>query len=132
MSSTVVVSSLSLSSSLTWLGSSPALPFCQEWLTGGAIQAGYHEVVCTRETVEARDAARAAGRSTWRVSSTVFSQLASDELLRVLDGFAEENAAGDAEEKYPAMPVGQFVESELRFINLATTASESVDDRQET
>lgn len=63
----------------------------------------------------------------------MFSQLASDELLRVLDGFAEENAAGDAEEKYPAMPVGQFVESELRFINLATTASEPVDDRgQET
>lgn len=87
-----------------------------EWLTGGAVQAGYHEVICTEETVKARDAARAAGRSTWRVSSTVFSQLASDEVLRVLDGFRE----GDTE-RYPATPVGQFVEEELRFINLASS-----------
>ena len=92
-----------------------------EWLTGGAIRAGYHEVVCTEQTARARDEALKAGRSTWRVSSTVFSQLASDEVLRVLDEFLAE--ASDEErrairERYPAMPVGQFVEDELRCINL--------------
>ena len=92
-----------------------------EWLTGGTIRAGYHEVVGTEETARARDEALKAGRSTWRVSSTVFSQLASDEVLRVLDKFLA--GASDEErqailERYPAMPVGQFVEEELRCINL--------------
>lgn len=85
-----------------------------EWLTGGQIQAGYHEVICTKETVMSREEAIGACRSTWRVSSTVFSQLASDEVLRPLSCFqTEENTT-----KYPPMPVGQFVESELQYINL--------------
>ena len=94
-----------------------------EWLTGGVIQAGYHEVVCTEDTVKARDAARAAGRSTWRVSSTVFSQLASDEVLRVLDEFLAGKSDEEktmVRERYPTMAVGKFVEDELRCINLAS------------
>lgn len=85
-----------------------------EWLTGGHIQAGYHEVICTKETMMSKEAALKAGRSTWRVSSTVFSQLASDEVLRPLPCFQTEETA----KKYPPMAVGQFVESELRYINL--------------
>jgi len=85
-----------------------------EWLTGGQIKAGYHEVICTKETLLSKEAAVKNNRSIWRVSSTVFSQLASDEVLRPLPGFETE----ESRRKYPPVPVGQFVESELRYINL--------------
>lgn len=85
-----------------------------EWLTGGAVKAGFHEVVCTEETVAAAEAARRAGRSTWRVSSTVFSQIASDEVLRPLGPFATEQAL----KAYPEVPAGSYVQSELEAINL--------------
>lgn len=85
-----------------------------EWLTGGYIQAGYHEVVCTKETVKFRERALRDNRSTWRVSSTVFSQLASDEVLRPLPCFENEENL----KIYPPVSVGHFVESELRYINL--------------
>lgn len=38
------------------------------------------QVVVTEQTLAAAEAARAAGRPTWRISSTVFSQIASDEV----------------------------------------------------
>ena len=48
-----------------------------EWLTGGAVLVGFHEVVVTEGTVAAAEASKAAGRSMWRVSSTVFTHVAS-------------------------------------------------------
>lgn len=42
-----------------------------EWLTGGECRAGMHEVVVSSKTLEAVEAAKKAGRSLWRVSSTV-------------------------------------------------------------
>ncbi len=78
----------------------------------------YMQVICTEETIKAREEARQKGKSLWRVSSTVFSQLASDELLRPLGSFATPESL----QEYPAMPVGEFVESELRFINLMNSS----------
>ena len=48
-----------------------------EWLTGGEILAGFHEVVVTQDTRQAVERARAEGRPLWRVSSTVFTHVAS-------------------------------------------------------
>ena len=42
-----------------------------EYLTGGHVRAGFHEVVVTPQTVQALERARAEGRPCWRVSSTV-------------------------------------------------------------
>lgn len=50
-----------------------------EWLTGGEILAGFHEVIVTPETLKAVEKAKAEGRSLWRVSSTLFSHIASGE-----------------------------------------------------
>lgn len=47
-----------------------------EWLTGGECLAGMHEVVVSEKTVAAVEAANKAGRSLWRVSSTVSFSLA--------------------------------------------------------
>lgn len=87
-----------------------------EWLTGGAVRAGLHEVVCAPATVEAAAAARAGGRSLWRVSSTVFVHVASDELLRPLGRF--DTPAVKA--AYPPTRAGEYVQTELRAINLGS------------
>ena len=87
----------------------------QEWLTGGAIPAGYHEVVVVPDTRAAAERAAAEGRPTWRVSSTVFTQIASDVALQPLGRFASAEAVA----AYPTMPAGQQVQQELALINLS-------------
>jgi len=55
-----------------------------EMLTGGSITAGFHEVVVTRDTLETVEKAKKENRPTWRISSTVFSHISSDEILEPL------------------------------------------------
>lgn len=71
-------------------------------------------MVCTQETLAAAERARAEGRPAWRVSSTVFSQIASDVVLQPLGPFAA--APGAA--AYPPTPAGEQVAEELSMINL--------------
>ncbi|GLJ22094.1 hypothetical protein SUGI_0414230 [Cryptomeria japonica] len=85
-----------------------------EWLTGGHCLAGMHEVVVSKKTLSAIEAAHQAGRSLWRVSSTVFGHIASDAILKPLGHFADSSLAPC----YPAMCAGDFVELELAAINL--------------
>uniref|UniRef100_A0A2N9GV49 Non-haem dioxygenase N-terminal domain-containing protein n=1 Tax=Fagus sylvatica TaxID=28930 RepID=A0A2N9GV49_FAGSY len=85
-----------------------------EWLTAGECIAGMHEVVVTNRTIEAIKLATEQNRSLWRVSSTLFSHVASDAVLKPLGHFAESPLAS----KYPSMCAGEFVEQELAVINL--------------
>lgn len=85
-----------------------------EWLTGGHVKAGMHEVLFTPQTAAALKVARRDGRSTWRVSSTLFAHIASDQLLQPLGHFADAEGA----QAYPPMPAGDYVEAELAVINL--------------
>ena len=85
-----------------------------EHLTGGPVLAGFHEVVVSRATVAAIEAARAAGRSLWRVSSTLFAHICSDELLEPLGEYAALPSAKD----YPPILCGDHVNAELAAINL--------------
>lgn len=73
------------------------------------------QVVVTKDSLAAINAARAAGRPQWRVSSTVFAHIASDQMLAPLAHFA----TADADEKYPRVAAGEFVERELQKIQLA-------------
>jgi hypothetical protein len=57
----------------------------------------------TQAAVAAAAAAAAAGRSCWRVSSTLFSHIASDVTLEPLQGFA------DSSGQYPPVKAGQQV-----------------------
>lgn len=77
--------------------------------------AGWHEVVVTEATLAAIEAARSAGRPLWRVSSTVFSHVASHQILQPLGRFAQEPGAADA---YPPTPAGKQVQQELETIKL--------------
>ncbi|PKA60358.1 hypothetical protein AXF42_Ash008417 [Apostasia shenzhenica] len=85
-----------------------------EWLTGGECLAGMHEVVVTQRTLDAIEVARQHKRSLWRVSSTLFSHIASDLTIKPLGHFAE----GPDASKYPPMFAGEYVEQELAAINL--------------
>ncbi len=70
------------------------------------------QVVVTQATAAAIQAARREGRPLWRVSSTVFSHIASDLTLRPLGRFADDEAV----RQYTDVPAGQFVLHELQRI----------------
>ncbi|GAA6058079.1 hypothetical protein JCM3770_002253 [Rhodotorula araucariae] len=109
-----------------------------EHYTGGFILAGYHEVVCTRATLDALERRRAdpktAQRPAVRISSTFFWHLSLDETLSPR-GFVdatrgsefvarekrriEENGGTWEVDKYEeGMKVGTLVQNELKHIAL--------------
>jgi len=90
-----------------------------EHLTGGFIKAGYHEVIVTEKTVQQVEVARRSGKCLWRISSTLFSHIASDCLLTVLYGTEEEKRV--SREKYKDILAGDHVNNELKYIKLART-----------
>jgi len=49
-----------------------------EWLTGGELEAGYHEVIVTKKAIDMAEENKKVGKSAWRVSSTLFSQVRLD------------------------------------------------------
>ena len=61
-------------------------------------------------------AARSAGASLWRISSTAFTHLASDATLAPLGRFVDAPGAAAA---YPPVLVGHHVAAELRAIALS-------------
>lgn len=83
-----------------------------EWLTGGTIQAGYHEVVVNEGTLAAKARQEARGRPMWRVSSTFFYHIASDSYLEPLIG---------DKDKYEKILCGLYAQRELESIKLKTT-----------
>eukprot|EP00299_Pterocystis_sp_00344_P003398 c1401_g1_i1.p1 GENE.c1401_g1_i1~~c1401_g1_i1.p1 ORF type:complete len:347 (+),score=67.87 c1401_g1_i1:30-1070(+) len=87
-----------------------------EWLTGGHIQAGYHEVIILESTLEKIAARRASNQSLWRISSTLFSHIASDQVLYPLDPFR----SSETESLYPPTKAGKYVNDELATIKLAS------------
>jgi len=86
-----------------------------EMLTGGYITAGFHEVVVAPETLAAVEKARHEKRSCWRISSTLFSHISSDEILEPLYTYKTD----DNIKKYPPILAGDQVFKELQLINLA-------------
>ncbi len=81
-----------------------------EILTAGYIPAGFHEVVVTENTVAAAEKKRQLGKSLWRVSSTLFSNVRDDVVLRPLDifkGLKDYNS-------YPPVLSSDQIEEEVR------------------
>ena len=72
------------------------------------------QVICSEDTLAALQKAKAQGLSTWRVSSTVFSHVASDQVLTPLGHFANAQSA----QEYSAVDAGTFVQHELEAIKL--------------
>ena len=89
-----------------------------EHLTGGHVRAGMHEVVVSPAAAAAAAAAHAAGRSRWRISSTLFSHIAADEALEPLGAFDTPQARAE----YPRILCGDHVNAELKAINLGANS----------
>jgi len=85
-----------------------------EYLTGGHVLAGFHEVLVNKSTSKVIDAKKAKGESLWRVSSTCFGHIASDQVLQPLAPFNSPEAV----EKFPAIKAGNQVIAELKAIAL--------------
>ena len=87
-----------------------------EYLTGGAVMAGFHEVVVSHATMETIVRKKELGESLWRVSSTLFSTICADVVLSPLAPF---NQSADAVRNYPPIDAGAQVLAELEAISLA-------------
>jgi isopenicillin N synthase-like dioxygenase len=85
-----------------------------EMLMGGHVQAGFHEVVVSPATRAVIEAKEASGESLWRVSSTLFSHIMSDQTLEPLGQYATAEALA----QYPPVLTGQQVQDELDLIKL--------------
>jgi len=86
-----------------------------EYLTGGHVKAGFHEVVFSDKSKAALDKCLAEGRIPWRISSTFFSHINKNVILEPLGPFATE----ESKKEYPPVLTKKQVLSELRAINLA-------------
>lgn len=86
-----------------------------EWLTGGVVQAGYHEVIVNEATARVI-ANKTNDRPLWRISSTLFLHIASDNILRPLEGVFDTEELRLA--KYPKIHTGDQVRKELGLIAL--------------
>lgn len=72
-------------------------------------------MVVARETLAVIEQRKGRGQSLWRVSSTLFSHIASDQELRPLEGGPWPVAAA---EEFPPVLAGDQVMAELRAIKL--------------
>lgn len=85
-----------------------------EYLTGGHVLAGFHEVVVNDNTMKVIEKKKQENKSLWRVSSTLFSNINSDQILEPLEHFKTPEATA----AYPPIYAGEQVERELKAISL--------------
>lgn len=85
-----------------------------EYLTGGHVLAGFHEVIVTPEALKLSLENQAAGKSAWRISTTCFGHIQSDQLLQPLPPFKSPETLA----KYPPILTGDQVQMELKAIAL--------------
>lgn len=88
-----------------------------EYLTGGHVLAGFHEVIVSQATVNVIESKKLKNESLWRVSSTFFGHAQSDQILEPLGHFRTKEALT----AFPAKKVGEQVQDELLAINLDQT-----------
>ena len=96
-----------------------------EHMTGGYIHAGFHEVVCTEQTVAAYEKAKSADKITWRVSSTLFANFRYDvecePIKEISHLYTEEQA-----KMYPKRTAYDILMTELAATNMTDKYESSV------
>ncbi len=85
-----------------------------EYVTGGVVLCGLHEVVAVDTALPKIRAELAEGRVPWRISSTLFATTSSDATLKPLGSFATDEAL----QAYPDILAGDQVAKELKTIEL--------------
>ena len=116
-----------------------------EWLTGSRFVAGYHEVVCSADTIRAYEQACAIQHNTttnntnndtnsssggrddiWRVSCTLFSQVNTDYILQPLlqESHNYDPSNEGSINRYPSVLAGEMIKNELKVISLHSSENE--------
>jgi isopenicillin N synthase-like dioxygenase len=96
-----------------------------EYVTGGHVKAGFHEVICSEKTASALESreqnagGKLASKDYWRISTTMFGTLCHDTLLQPIGRFADLPEA----KNYPPMLGGDQVAKVLMEIGMANAAS---------
>ncbi len=81
----------------------------------GCTDTEHRQVAVSEATIETMRKRKDAGQSLWRISSTCFGHVASDQVLRPLGKFDTDEARG----RYPPITAGDMMQEELKAINLA-------------
>ena len=102
-----------------------------EHITGGYVHAGFHEVVCTESTVAGYEKAVEAGKITWRVSSTLFSNFRYDVECEPIPELSHLYACEDAVQRYPKRTANDILMTELAATNMTTYESNVKYDQYE-
>lgn len=102
-----------------------------EHITGGYVHAGFHEVVCTESTVAGYEKAKEAGKITWRVSSTLFSNFRYDVECEPIPELSHLYACEDAVQRYPKRTANDILMTELAATNMTTYESNVKYDQYE-
>jgi len=91
-----------------------------EYLTGGYVLSGFHEVIYNERTELAVQRAREQGRILWRISSTLFGHIRHDVVLYPLEEFENRFAMSKEETlaKYPPITASESTKHELKMIML--------------
>lgn len=94
-----------------------------EYLTGGALMAGYHEVIYTQDArdivekqIRENENSGSMRNKLWRVSSTLFSQIRQNVILEPLEKYKTTESL----KNYPPILCRDQVAEELKAINLYT------------
>ena len=93
-----------------------------ENITGGYVLAGFHEVIYTEQTKAACEKAKAEDRSTWRVSSTMFTTFRYDVDCTPMPELAHLYTAEEAS-KYGNMTTYDILMTELDATNMVKPKS---------
>lgn len=91
--------------------------------------AGFHEVVYTEATKKAFELAKEQGRSTWRVSSTMFTHFRYNTDCSPMPALKDKHRE-KADEKYPKMSAFDILMTELSATNMVLESSEFSDKAQ--
>ena len=83
-----------------------------EWLTGGYVTCGLHEVVYTEEAERMKKKAVQEGKVPWRISSTMFAHLRPDLILKPMGVFA----TPERNKLYPEISVEDHHKSETDVV----------------
>ena len=94
-----------------------------EHITGGYVLAGFHEVVYTEATKKKYEEAKENGRSTWRVSSTMFTHFRYNVDCSPMPELKDRHRE-KAETKYPKMSAFDILMTELSATNMVLESSE--------
>eukprot|EP00596_Hydrurales_sp_CCMP1899_P008634 CAMPEP_0119033698 /NCGR_PEP_ID=MMETSP1177-20130426/752_1 /TAXON_ID=2985 /ORGANISM="Ochromonas sp, Strain CCMP1899" /LENGTH=366 /DNA_ID=CAMNT_0006990637 /DNA_START=148 /DNA_END=1248 /DNA_ORIENTATION=- len=87
-----------------------------EYMTGGHVSAGFHEVAISSDTIKAIERRKEQDTSSlWRISSTLFGHIQSDQMLEPLPPFKNLLSS----KTYPPIRAGDQVREELQAIALA-------------